>query len=187
MKGIISIFSRQRPDSFEALVGPHVEHLYRLAYRFTGRREDAEDLVQELLYRLYPRLSTLRKVETLRPWLSRALQNLFIDGTRRRRNDPLANSEGEQSLGPEPTSDSPEAQTETELARRRLTAALQALAPEERVLVSLHDVEGYTLAELEQMLEVPLGTLKSRLHRTRKKLRNLLSGEPSDADVRVIG
>lgn len=187
MKSVISIFSRHRPDSFEALVEPHVDHLYRLAYRFTGCREDAEDLVQELLYRLYPRLTTLRKVETLRPWLARALYNLFIDGTRRRRSDPLAMAEGEQALAPEAAGATPEAHTESEFVRRRLAQALQTLAPEERVLVSLHDVEGYTLAELEQTLEVPLGTLKSRLHRTRKKLRRLLAGEPFAADLRVKG
>lgn len=187
MKSVISIFSRNRPDSFEALVEPHLEHLYRLAYRFTGGREDAEDLVQELLYRLYPRVAILRKVEVLRPWLSRALYNLFVDGTRRQRSDPLALAEDDRALAPEPSGDTPEAEAENDRARRRLTEALQALAPEERVLVSLHDVEGYTLAELEQILEVPLGTLKSRLHRTRKKLRGLLSMEPFAADLRVKG
>ncbi|MFQ5488882.1 MAG: RNA polymerase sigma factor, partial [Gammaproteobacteria bacterium] len=78
-------FSSKRADQahFERLLRPHLEQLYRLAYRFTGNATDAEDLVQDLLIKIYPRREELKQVEKLRPWLARVMYNLFIDHKRR--------------------------------------------------------------------------------------------------------
>jgi len=187
MNKLASIFSRKPPGSFEELLAPHMDHLYRLAYRFTGDRVDAEDLVQELLYRLYPRVAKLKKVEALRPWLSRALYNRFIDEVRRRRHDPLEGADTDQTLASRAGFDTPETDADSGQLQHRLVAALETLGPEERALVTLHDVEGYTLSELENILDAPIGTLKSRLHRTRRKLRSTLKREPFAQDLRVEG
>jgi RNA polymerase sigma-70 factor (ECF subfamily) len=87
---------------------------------------------------------------------------------------------------PDDTSETPEQSSERRLARRRLAAALAQLTPEHRALIAWHDIEGYTLDELATALDVPLGTLKSRLHRGRAHLRHLLT-EPSGAPERVYG
>src|ERR1700736_2298074 len=83
---------RQDPDLFMRLVTPHLQALHRLAFRFTTQTSSAEDLVQELLTRLYARAERLDKIENLRPWLARALYNLFIDERRRWVRDPLRNT-----------------------------------------------------------------------------------------------
>lgn len=175
---------RSEPVSFEALVRPHVDHLYRVAYRFTGSREDAEDLVQDLLVKLYPRRDELASVERLRPWLTRVLYRQFIDQDRRRARmrllDP-AGPDGEDNGDPfdRMASDAPDPETETSatLARRRLEKALGQLSRDHRAVVALHDMEGYTLVELADTLGVPTGTLKSRLHRARARLRGILEGD----------
>lgn len=186
MSNLISLFRRNSADDFESMIAPHIERLYRLAYRFCGAVQPAEDLVQDLLLKLYPRKKELAQVEELSPWLARALYNLFIDSTRKENRSPLRGAVDVDVLVGMPSAiDGPEQDLDNTLIQRRLALALDKLVPEQRVLVSLHDIEGYTLQELETMLDTPIGTLKSRLHRGRQQLRNSLEMEPFSADERV--
>ncbi len=190
METIVSLFRGRRSDQFEELIAPHIEHLYRLAYRFTGSRNDAEDLMQDLLVKLYPRAGELARVEALRPWLARALYHQFIDGVRRARRDPLSGSEDEEALASHASSlPGGERLLETAQLRDQLIAALTTLNEDQRALITLHDVEGYTLTELEAVLDTPLGTLKSRLHRARARMRRALGAdprtEPSASEMRL--
>lgn len=177
--------SRSSSPDFETLVRPHVDHLYRVAYRFTGRQEDAEDLVQDLLVKLYPRRAELAAVEQLRPWLTRVLYRHFVDQYRKQRRLTLLGGGGnEDEGGSEPSFDKfaanspgPEAETAAGLHRDRLQQALGQLSRDHRAVLMLHDAEGYTLVELSELLEVPTGTLKSRLHRARARVRELLGGD----------
>lgn len=163
-----------RHPSFEALVRPHLGHLYRLAYRFTGTRESAEDLVQELCVRLLPKAAELRAVEQPAPWLARALHNLFVDQARHQARSPLqAVDELPEVPDPQP---GPEHLAESQLAAERIEAALAQLPAEQRAVIAWHDIEGYTLEELSGSRQLPLGTLKSRLHRARAALRRILAG-----------
>jgi len=177
-------------DNFEQLVQPHLNRLYKLAYRFTGHRDDAEDLVQDVLLKLYPRLQEMQKIEMLGPWLSRVLYRQFIDKLRSQQRSPVQFTDEEQSYY-ESQADS--AQLPAELFESRLTQealqqALDELSEDMRILVMLHDVEGYTLQEIHQMLDVPVGTLKSRLSRARTKLKEILSQmELFSEAVRVNG
>jgi RNA polymerase sigma-70 factor (ECF subfamily) len=180
------------PDSFEALVGPHVDHLYRLAWRLSGSTADAEDLVQDLLLKVYPRCDEIRALDAPRPWLARALYRLYVDRWRRAGRSPLVEAvpdEGGEDVidASADTGPGPEALAGQAQEQDRLAAAVDALNPDQRALVLLHDVEGYTLNELETVLEAPVGTLKSRLHRARASLRQRLAMEPSRDDGRVTG
>jgi RNA polymerase sigma-70 factor (ECF subfamily) len=173
--------SRHRDAQFEALVRPHVDHLYRLAFRFTGSREEAEDLVQDLLVKMLPRTEELAAVEQLRPWLTRVLYRMFVDRHRKRVRSPLQllsdggeEAEGDFLDGLPGDTPSAEAEAGARFDQDRLQRALSRLSDEHRAVVALHDMEGYTLPELETLLEVPTGTLKSRLHRARARLRELL-------------
>jgi RNA polymerase sigma-70 factor (ECF subfamily) len=181
----------RRREEFEALVRPHLEWLYRLAYRYTGQVQDAEDLVQELLVRLYRNPGNLAQISTPRPWLIRALHNLFVDQWRHRRRTPFGH------LHPEPWDDlfadqggvaTPEDELQSAGLRRTVLQALSRLDEVHRALLVLHDVEGHTLPELADALGLPLGTLKSRLFRARRKLRRQLGGgNPlEETDVIVV-
>jgi RNA polymerase sigma factor (sigma-70 family) len=191
----VSVGSTGRAADFESLMRPHLRHLYQTAYRFTGSQADAEDLVQEVLVKLYSRVDELRTVEQLRPWLTRVLYRQFVDEWRRRGRsgeqvEPRHDYDGaEASLDPMDRLPSetpgPEQEAERRLDLARLEMALSKLNPDQRALVVLHDMEGNTLEELSPVLDCPLGTLKSRLHRARNRLRLELGMEPSGALDRV--
>lgn len=176
----------QRGGDFEALVRPHLDVLYRLAYRFTGQAADAEDLVQELLMRLYRGNQDFSVVKDLQPWLVRSLHNLFVDNWRHSQRTPFGH------LHPEPWeelfqdsggSETPEGEAQQAERRRYLLGALYQLSDEHRAVLVLHHMEGRDLPELAQLLDLPIGTLKSRLFRARRNLRAVLGKwNPFDAD-----
>lgn len=172
----ISLFSRSKSahPSFEELLAPHVEQLYRLAFRYCGTQHDAEDLVQDLLVKLYPKYQELLLLEKLGPWLVRSLYHLYIDGYRRQRRSPLEYGM-EESTEMAADLDRPDRQLEYTELQREILAAMDKMSEEHRILLIMHDIESYSLPELEAILEVPIGTLKSRLHRGRNKLKDLLN------------
>jgi len=186
------LFRRNRTaaSKFEDLMRPHVEFLYRLAWRFTGSVADAEDLLQDVLLKLYPRSGEVARIEQLRPWLAKVLYRQYVDFARRRARSPLADpaeegSDEDEAAPASPEDDGPEARAERGEWRERLLAALEQLNPEQRAVLTMHDVEGYSLEELEALLEAPVGTLKSRLHRARRRLRAVLGMEPFASGERV--
>ena len=158
-----------RSATFDLVLRPHLERLYRLAFRFTGSRGSAEDLVQELCVRLLPRDAELRALEQPGPWLARSLHNLYVDQARRQARYPVdAVDELPEVEDPAP---GPDELADLQMSAERIEAALMELPPEQRAVLAWHDIEGYTLEELAESHEVPLGTLKSRLHRARAALR----------------
>ena len=188
-------FRRRRTaaSNFEDLLRPQVEYLHRLAWRFTGSVADAEDLVQDVLLKLYPRARELVDIEQLRPWLARVLYRRYVDFVRERARSPIAGLAADAGGDDDPLDtlpaikDGPEEHAERNRLRERILAALERLSPEQRAVVTMHDVEGYSLEELETILETPLGTLKSRLHRARHRLREFLPMEPFSVGERVNG
>lgn len=177
---------------FERLLRPHVPALYRSAYRWTGAVDRAEDLVQQLLVRLFPRLAELRALEQVRPWALRVMYRIFVDELRRARASPVqfgaeatddgAGAQDEAWLDPGPE---PAEVVEQQIIQERLLRAWEQLGEEHRAVLSMHDIEDYTLPELAQIMDIPLGTLKSRLHRARARLRELLAAERIIAADRV--
>lgn len=162
---------------FEQLIEPHLNHLYQLAFRFCNNQADAEDLVQDVVLKLLPRSNEMSQIEKIRPWLAKVLYRLFIDHYRQQNRSPLSLvPDGENLLSeqPDPSGETPETLAEDGLNQKRLMKALQTLNEDQRAVVLLHDVEGYTLVELESILDSPQGTLKSRLNRARTYLREYL-------------
>lgn len=161
--------------AFERVLRPHQDALHRLALRLTGSPDDADDLMQDLFAHLYPRAGTVTSLERPRPWLMRVLYRLFVDRWRHRCADPASGDDALEEY-PADALDAPDAVFERQLTAARLQAGLDALPAPQRDLLLLHDVEGYTLPEVAETLDVPLGTLKSRLHRGRAGLRAILLG-----------
>lgn len=171
---------------FDLLMRGHVRPLYRYAYRWTGDVDQAEDLVQETLTRLFAEMPRLRQIEQLRPWAARVMYRIFVDGLRRMQRSPVVfagrsgstgaplDDDGEDHEAPDETWD-PAELTERAFERERLAAAWVHLHMQHRVVLSLHEIEGYSLEEVAQIVEVPLGTAKSRLNRARHHLRELLT------------
>jgi RNA polymerase sigma factor (sigma-70 family) len=159
-------------DRFATLVRQHYQALYGAAYRLTRSTADAEDLVQEVCVRAYPRLAEIELLEQPRGWLLRVLYRLFIDSRRRyERNHVRAIGDDEDFVGEEP---GPPEEAERALQRWRVEEAWRHLSTEHRALLALHDIEGYTLDEIRSLTGLKEGTIKSRLHRARVKLGRLL-------------
>ncbi len=157
---------------------PHLERLYRLAWRLTGRKAEAEDLFQELLIRAYGKLDKLVNIDEPGSWLARVMYNLFIDERRRFARRRLHTvEEGELSgdgLAGLPGAEDPVHDVQRLERLERLDAALSQLSDEHRAIVLLHDTEGYKLSEIHELMSIPVGTVKSRLHRARARLREIL-------------
>jgi RNA polymerase sigma factor (sigma-70 family) len=189
----VSPYRRGRPAelNFEDLIRPQAEYLYRLAWRFTGNVTDAEDLLQDVLIKVYPRTREMLAVQKLRPWLAKVLYHQYVDSLRQRKRSPVlelvSGGEGDEDPLDQVASsrEGPEQDAERAGQRDRILAAVRQLNPEQRAIIAMHDVEGYSLEELEKMLETPIGTLKSRLHRARQRLRALLPMEPFPGGERV--
>jgi RNA polymerase sigma factor (sigma-70 family) len=169
-------------NEFSALLQPHLARLYRLAYRLTGTAADAEDLLQDVLMKLYERRAELGSIEMLGPWLGRVLHNQFIDQARRyarRRLVSLGAAESERgaieaALGA--AHDLAAAGGTESVDIRAVATAIEQLSVEHRTVLLMHDADDYKLIEIQQITGVPIGTLKSRLHRARSRLRELLGG-----------
>jgi len=179
---------RSQHEQFEALLQPYLQRLYKLAYRFTGQRADAEDLVQDVVVKLYPRLQEMQNIEKLSPWLARVLYRHFVDRVRSKQRSPLhLVTEDEQELDQhQDETPDPAGNAETSLLQSRLQLALGQLNDDQRALVILHDVEGYTLNEIHIMHDVSIGTLKSRLNRARTRLRELLKDMEPFGSIRRV-
>jgi RNA polymerase sigma-70 factor (ECF subfamily) len=160
--------------SWDEIVREHGGRVYRLAYRLTGNRDDAEDLTQEVFVRVFRSLSSYTP-GTFEGWLHRITTNLFLDGARRRqrvRMDALADDAADRLAGPE--SATPERAWEFAHLDHDVQRALDALPPEFRAAVVLCDIEGLSYEEIAVTLGIKLGTVRSRIHRGRAQLRAAL-------------
>lgn len=166
---------------FEQLLRPHMERLYRLAFRLAGNKAEAEDLFQDVLTKTYVRLDDLIEIDEPGPWLSRVMYNHFIDNRRKYSRQRLVIVEESRLPGDSveslPGGSNPELDAENADNIIRLEAALAQLSDDHRRLVLLHDTEGYKLSEIQQLTGDPIGTIKSRLHRARAHLRELLTND----------
>ncbi|MDH3531279.1 MAG: RNA polymerase sigma factor [Gammaproteobacteria bacterium] len=171
----------ENSQTFERLVRPHFDRLYRLAWRLTGSKAAAEDLFQELLLKAFGKLDDLVKLDEPGSWLCRVMYNLFIDEQRRfQRRRMHTVEEGQlpgEGLAGLPGPGSPDYDNERLEKIRRLDAALAKLSDEHRIVVLLHDSEGYKISEIQALTGVPGGTVKSRLSRARARLRDILTAD----------
>ena len=176
---IVKLFKsrNQTGDRFEQLVSPYINTLYSFAFRLCQSADDAEELVQLLLTRLFPKLEELERVESLRPWLTRSLYNLYVDSYRKQQRTLAIISPEEMPENIISNDKTPYENIELSHNQQVITAAMQQLNEEQRLVMLLHDAEGYTLVELADILQTPIGTLKSRLHRGRNLVREITAME----------
>ncbi|MDR7416526.1 MAG: sigma-70 family RNA polymerase sigma factor [Armatimonadota bacterium] len=168
---------------FEAIVHRYGRHVYNIAYRLSGNEADAKDLTQEAFLRVYRALPRVEPGVPLEGWLYRIVLNLFIDHLRKRgrmRTEsldvPVTTPRGDEVERAVPDeSSNPEEQVVSPVMDAEIQNALGALAPDLRAVVVLVDIQGFSYEEVASILRVPIGTVKSRLHRARRFLRDRLA------------
>lgn len=163
-------------NRFTALIAPHLEALFRAAWRLTRNRADAEDLVQETCVRACERLGELYGTGQVKAWLLRVMHNLFVDGVRRARISPVeAAGDGPDHAvaSPGPT---PEESLDQQQRLAQLEQAWSRLERGHRALLALR-AEGYTLAEISEITHIAMDALTMRLYRARQSLARCLQHE----------
>jgi RNA polymerase sigma-70 factor (ECF subfamily) len=169
-------------SKFEDLMRPHFDRLYGRAFALSGNEADAEDLIQELCIRVHLNLDEVAELDQPSAWMWRVLYRLFVDLVRRRGRSPIrlltvvesADGLPEQLASEEP---GPEQKVDASITDKRLKAAWGKLDAEQQLLLSLHSIEGLSLEEIHELTDLPIGTIKSRLHRSRKRLGRLMTQE----------
>jgi RNA polymerase sigma-70 factor (ECF subfamily) len=159
-------------QAFEVLLTRHSRFIFNLSYRLLGNAADAEELAQEAAVRFYQSLGRFRGEVTVRSWLYRLVTNLAVDRLRRR--TPV---EVELDGAALPGGTDPQEEAERRETAAMVRRALNALPREERVVLVLRDLEDRSYQEIAAILDLNLGTVKSRIHRARRGLRERLDGE----------
>jgi RNA polymerase sigma factor (sigma-70 family) len=159
-----------------ALLQTHTHKIYNLCYRFTGRSEDAEDLTQEVFIKVFRTLKSYDPAQAkFGTWVNRIARNHLVDHYRRTRADRMTSTLDEQlpitdhSQGADPASE-----VESRERRETIQAGLSRLSPDLREAVILRDLQDLDYAEIARILEVPEGTVKSRINRGRLELARAL-------------
>ena len=175
--------ARTEPDAvptWDEIVERHSDRVYRLSYRLTGNRHDAEDLTQEVFVRVFRSLSTYTP-GTFEGWLHRITTNLFLDQARRKqriRFDAMTEERADRLTSGSP---SPDAAYADQRFDDDVERALATLPPDFRAAVVLCDIEGLSYEEIAATLGVKLGTVRSRIHRGRSQLRKALAHRSPEA------
>ena len=172
---------KEERKTFDELVERYHRQAYSVAYRMTGNRADAEDLVQEAFIRAYRFFGQYRRDMPFENWLYRIISNVFIDSLRKRPkarirslDEPLVTPEGDAPFEVADQGPGPEDATLTKDLDSRIQDALATLPEFFRLAVVYADIEGLSYEEIAEVMGTSIGTVRSRIHRGRSLLRDKL-------------
>ena len=170
---------------------PLLDQLYGGALRMTRNPQDAEDLVQETYLKAYKAFDRFTPGTNLKAWLYRIMTNTYINTYRKKQRRPLVTSADEVTDNQLYTSsshdstglESAEVEALKQMPNSRISEALNSLNEDYRMVVYYADVEGLAYKEIAEVMDIPLGTVMSRLHRGRKQLREMLKDVAHDQGI----
>lgn len=165
-------------DAFDRLVQSHYRSVYNTAYRMLHTPSAASDATQSTFVRVYEALPSFRGDASFGTWLYRITMNVCLDEIRRNKNQPLSLTDEDDDGEPSGERDLPDLSAEPSVSaeQRELQAlvhdAISRLSEDFRTVIVLYDIRGLSYQEISEALEIPLGTVKSRLNRARLALRD---------------
>ncbi|WP_394432366.1 RNA polymerase sigma factor SigM [Streptomyces sp. SGAir0957] len=187
-KDLLSRHVAGDPDAFAEIVRRHRDRLWAVALRTLGDREEAADAVQDALVSAYRAAHTFRGQSAVTTWLHRITVNACLDRARKmasRKTSPVDDAERlDQILEPHESAAAP---AERNDLHRELLTALRSLPADQRAALVLVDMQGYPVAEAARILDVPVGTVKSRCARGRARLLPLVNHLRTDGDGQAGG
>ena len=167
---------KQRYVDFEREAIPHMDALYNFALRMTGDEDDADDLVQETFLKAFRFFDKFEKGTNCKAWLFRILKNSYINDYRKTTKEPnKVDYDDVQNFYENIKSDEVDTQhyemdAFTNLLDDEISAAITSLPEDFRTVIILSDIEGFTYEEIADFVDIPVGTVRSRLHRARKMM-----------------
>lgn len=166
-------------QAFEELVIKYEKKVYTIAYKYMGNHEDASDQAQEAFIKAYQAIGSFRNDASFGTWIGRIVANKCLDELRKRKryqttslDDEITTDEGSVKKELKASDASPEEQMEQKETAAYLQELIDGLKPEYKAVVMLRELEGYSYEEISQQLDCSLGTIKSRLSRARKYLKD---------------
>lgn len=169
---LIRRFKAGDPSTFETIVQAHQDRIYNLCYYLLGNSQDAEDAAQDVFIKAYRNLNNFTPEASLYTWLYRIGVNTCLDQRRKFRPEPLKDQSLAEGL---PSSEpSPERCYQSKEIGRAIQAALAQLSKNSRAVIVLKEIEGLSYEEIAEVLHTSVGTVKSRISRTREELRRFL-------------
>ena len=163
-------------ERFIRLAAPYEQRIYGTCFSILHSREDAEDALQETMLKAFRSWGSYRGEAQIQTWLTRIAVNVCIDLIRKRKDSVSLDGMETAGFDPPDPKEGPYEKLEQSERLRLLKEAIGALDPDARAMITLRDVKGCSYEEISEILEQPLGTVKSRLNRAREKLRDRLLG-----------
>ncbi len=179
---LVRLSTNGNEEAFEKLLDKYEGKIFNLAYRMLGNVEDAEDATQDAFMKAYSSLSGFRGDSSFSTWLYRIAKNVCLDEIRRRQRNPvhsldkpIKTDEGDQlERQIEDDSPTPEDTIVTNEQQVVIEKAMQKLPAHHRTVIIFRDIEGFSYSQIAEILDVKLGTVKSRLYRARNNLKVVL-------------
>jgi RNA polymerase sigma-70 factor (ECF subfamily) len=169
-----------RPGAWETLMNTYAKRVFNMAYQFCGRREEAEDLAQEIFLKLYNSLSKFDFQKNFTAWLLTMAKNYLIDEYRRTKWERTQRDEFDERVLAQTSLSGPEESLVRKESRAIIWEGLNRLSSEMRMAVILRDLQGRSYEEMAEILGLPLGTVKSRVNRARIALAEVLKEKKGD-------
>ena len=162
--------------AFEELISGYEKKVYNTVYRFLENTEDARDITQEIFLKIYTSLKNFKEGSSFSTWLYRIAVNTCIDFCRKKKEDalPITDEMDGSGMGQGEHSKMPEDVMENKELKKALNDAIKSLPEDLRMCVVLRDIQGFSYVEISEILKCPTGTIKSRINRGRRVLRQIL-------------
>ena len=171
-------------ESFELLISSYDKRAYNIAYRVMGNEEDAKDMAQEALLRVFKSIKDFKGQSSFSTWLYRIVTNVCLDELRRRKNEKYVSMDstiqtdsGELHMELCSDKETPEIVYERVEQRELIKRAISELNEDYKSVIVLRDIQGFSYEEISNMLDCSLGTVKSRINRARNMLREKLKSD----------
>ena len=169
-------------EAFEELISDYEKRVFNIAFRMIGNYNDAEDISQEIFIKVFKSIKNFKGNSSFYTWLYRIVVNECYDIAKKKKkilafsiDTPIVTGEDEIQRDIKDRGKLPEEEYENKELRKEIQKALNMVSNEHRTMIVLRDVQGFSYDEISEMLKCPPGTVKSRINRARKALKELLS------------
>lgn len=180
-------------EAFERLVEGYQKKVFNIAYRMLGNYDDASELAQEALIKIYKSIKSFKEESSLSTWIYRITTNVCLDELRKRKSkavvyiDENIRSEDEEiNRQIEDNKPTPDQKAEQNELRKTINTAIQSLSQEHKIVIILRDIQGLSYDEIAEILKCPPGTVKSRINRARLSLKEILLSKKELFDTEFV-